>query len=95
MCHDNRYFLYLRHAPGHEVCCAREVVGVDGRPDHVLGRVPLVVRVADGDGAALQRADEQVGLAVLHDELEEVADVDEDVVVRLEHIGHVITVLKL
>ena len=85
---------YLRHAPGHEVGGAREVVWVEGRLDHVLGRVPLVVRVADGDGAALQRADKQVRLPVLHHELEEVADVDEDVVVGLEHVGDVITVLK-
>ena len=85
---------YLRHAPGHEVGGAGEVVWVDGRLDHVLWREPLVVRVPDGHGAALERADQQVGFPVVHDELEEVAHVDEDVVVSLEHVGDVITVLK-
>ena len=85
---------YLRHAPGHEVGGAGEVVWVDGRLDHVLWREPLVVRVPDGHGAALERAGQQVGFPVVHDELEEVAHVDEDVVVSLEHVGDVITVLK-
>ena len=60
-----------RGRPRHEVGRAGQVVGIDLPAEHVVGAIPLVVRVSNGHSAADQGPDQQVRLLV-GDDLEKI-----------------------